>query len=497
MNETIALYESFRKRIKAFHYALWMISWDSLTEAPNGCYENRAIQTGVLAEEYYKIQTSQECVDTIQKLYEQREELEPVLRHEITEMKRDLDKTLKVPMDEFVRYQTLRATSETIWAKAKNANDFSIFAPVLEEIVAYMRRYVGYQKTDELQGYNILLDEYERDFTTKEYDVFFDLLRKELVPLVKQITGQQQPEQPFASLPYDTQTQKEFANYLIDVLDFDKEHGLMKESEHPCTSNFSSSDVRFTNHYYETVVLSGIFSAIHELGHAIYEQQCDPELEVTASGGGASMAMHESQSRFFENMIGRSKEFWAVHLPKLRAFFPEQLKDISLDDFYTQINHVANSFIRTEADELTYPLHIMLRYDIEKKLISGELEVKDLPETWNRLMKEYFGLEVPSNKMGVLQDVHWSGGMFGYFPTYALGSAYAAQIFAAMNQDFNVMDSLKDGTTAQINAWLKEKIHHYGSSKYPKEILKLATGQDFDPQYYITYLKNKYQAIYL
>lgn len=496
MTETIALYESFRKRIKAYQYALWMISWDSMTEAPNGCFENRAIQTGILSEEYYKIQTSEECVSTINYLFEHREELEPVLRHEITEMKQNLDKTLKIPMAEYVRFQTLMATSETIWAKAKNADDFSIFAPVLEEIVAYMRRYVEYQKTDKLQGYDILLDEYERGFTTKEYDVFFDLLRKELVPLVKQITKDQQEDHAFASLKFDTETQKQFAEYLIDVLGFDREHGLMKESEHPCTSGFGSSDVRFTNHYYETVILSGIFSAIHELGHAIYEQQCDPSLEVTASGGGASMAMHESQSRFYENMIGRSKAFWAVHLSRLQELFPHQLSDITLDDFYHQINHVANSFIRTEADELTYPLHIMLRYDIEKKLISGELAVQDLPETWNLLVKEYFGLDVPSNKVGVLQDVHWSGGMFGYFPTYALGSAYAAQIYAAMNRDFDVMDSLTSGSTAQINTWLKEKIHQYGASKYPKEILKHATGEDFDPQYYLTYLKEKYQAIY-
>lgn len=208
------------------------------------------------------------------------------------------------------------------------------------------------------------------------------------------------------------------------------------------------------------------------------------------------MGMHESQSRFYENMIGRSRGFWEVHYGKLQELFPEQLKDVPLDDFMKHINRAECSFIRTEADELTYPLHIMLRYDMEQAFMKGELEVKDFPKHWNQLFEKYFGI-VPSNDTeGVLQDVHWAYGNVGYFPTYALGSAYAAQIYHAMNQDFNVEESLKEGTTKKINDWLKEHIHRYGASKTPEEILKAATGESFNPHYYVDYLKDKYSRIY-
>jgi carboxypeptidase Taq len=225
-------------------------------------------------------------------------------------------------------------------------------------------------------------------------------------------------------------------------------------------------------------------------------QQCAPELGDTFSDDGASMGMHESQSRFYENIIGRSREFWEVHYPKLVEFFPEQLKGVTVDNFVAFVNRAENSFIRIEADELTYPLHIMLRYDIEKRVVSGELAAKDLPAVWNAKMQEYFGITPPTDKQGVLQDIHWAGGSFGYFPTYALGSAIGCQLFAAMNKDFDVLGSLKSGNTQQINDWLREKIHKYGATKYPMDILRDATGEDFDAKYFIEYLIDKYSRLY-
>lgn len=497
MQETIQLYEQFRSKIKAYQYALWVISWDSLTEAPDGSFAYRAKQTGILSQEYYKLTTSPEYVSVVDALFNAKDSLDEVLAHEIIETKKSMDKTRKIPMDEYVAFRKLMATSEATWAKAKQTNDFAAFAPVLEEILGFMRKYVSYLETDELKGYNVLLDEYESGFTTKEYDAFFDLLKERLVPFVRKITAlQQQPKTAFSQAFYPKADQITFAKYLQKVLQYDTDRGLMKESEHPCTSGHSRSDVRWTNHYHENMVLSGIFSAIHELGHALYEQQCDPALEDTFSDGGASMAMHESQSRFFENMIGRSKAFWEVHLPELKKLFPEQLQDVSVEQFYREINRVENSLIRTEADELTYPLHVMLRYDIEKQLLAGELEVKDLPSVWNAKIHEYFGIDVPNDSKGVLQDVHWSGGMFGYFPTYALGSAYSAQIAQAMNKSFHVLGSLSSGSTKEINAWLQEHIHRFGSTKYPKELMLIATKEEFSAQYYIDYLINKYSEIY-
>jgi carboxypeptidase Taq len=224
--------------------------------------------------------------------------------------------------------------------------------------------------------------------------------------------------------------------------------------------------------------------------------QVDPTLNDTLSWDGASMAMHESQSRFYENMIGRSPLFWKVHYPKLKETFPEQLRDVPQETFIRYINQSGYSFIRTEADELTYPLHIMLRYEVEKAVVEEGLRAEDIPAFWNERFRDYFGMTLPTDTLGVLQDVHWATGEFGYFPTYALGSAYAAQIYAAMEKDLDVERALASGTTGEINEWLREHIHRYGASRYPKEILKLATGEDFNPNYYVEYLVNKFSSVY-
>lgn len=497
MNEIIEKYKKIRAKIKAFEYAMWIIGWDSATEAPKGCFEERAKQTGVLSEELYKLQTSDEYIEIIDKLYENRASLDSILKHEIEVVKKSVDRTRKIPMNEYIEYEMLLSQSQNIWAEAKNNNNFELFRPYLEKIVTFIKKYVKYLETDELKGYDIMLDLFETGFTTKEYDEFFGLLKKELVPFVKEITNKKlNYNNAFESKTYPRLEQIEFANYIQEVMCYDIKHGLMKESEHPFTSGVSSRDVRFTNHYYEDLLISSIFSAIHELGHATYEQQVNPELDDTFSTGGASMAMHESQSRFFENIIGRSEEFWRIHYPKLQEIFSEQLRDTTLDDFVKAINKVENSLIRTEADELTYPLHIMIRYDIERMLMNDEIEVADLPKVWNKMVYEYLGIDVPSDTLGVLQDMHWSDGSFGYFPTYALGSAYAAQIYYKMKQEIDIKKSLLSGTTKEINEWLKEKIHKYGATKYPKEIMLIATGEEFNPMYYINYLKEKYSKIY-
>ena len=301
----------------------------------------------------------------------------------------------------------------------------------------FNKKYVKYLETKELKGYDVLLDIYEEGMTKEKYDKFFSLLKAEIVPLVHKINSLKPLEVSFKDKLFDINKQKEFANYLMDVMCFDKSRGLMKESEHPFTSGYGTTDVRITNHYYEDLLISSIFSCIHELGHATYEQQSNPDLDSTLLGGGASMAMHESQSRFYENIVGRSYEFWVRHYPKLKSIFSEELKDVTLDEFYKYINNVECSLIRTEADELTYPLHIMVRYEIEKLIIESDVDVCELPSIWNKLYKEYLGIDVPSDKEGILQDVHWAGGSFGYFPTYALGSAYGAQMLDAMKKDLD------------------------------------------------------------
>ena len=497
MEEAKKFYEEQRRKLKAMEYIGFLTDWDLQTEAPRGSMETAAAQQAVLAELEYKMQTDPQYVQAVDTLYENREQLSPVLAHEIQRQKKSLDEIRKVPMEDYVSYQELVSNAYPLYVEAKQNNSFETFAPSLEKIIDFQRKLADWLSTEERQGYDVLLDQYEEGFGTREYDRFFGVLREKLVPFVHKVADKKLSyDRSFAEKTYDADKQREFCRYLQEVMCFDKSRSVLKESEHPFTSGFGSRDVRITVHYYPENFVSSIFSAIHETGHGLYEQQSDPALDETFSGGGASMGLHESQSRFYENMIGRSRAFWEVHYGKLQEIFSEQLGEVPLDDFVKYINTVERSFMRTEADELTYPLHIMLRYDMERAFMKNELEVKDFPRYWNQLFREYFGMEPPTDTLGVLQDVHWAYGNVGYFPTYVLGSAYAAQIYHAMNRDFDVEASLKNGTTQKINDWLREHIHRFGASMPPAEILKNATGEEFNPQYYVDYLIEKYSRIY-
>ncbi len=496
LSKVINTYIDYRTKMQALEYASYVISWDSETEAPVGCLEERSKQIGVLSEMSYKLERSEEYINCVKTLYENIDSLEDVLKVEIKKVYKDLLNSLKVPMEELVEYSILISKAQNIWAEAKVSNDYKKFESTLSDIIKFNKRYVKYLETEELKGYNVLLDIYEEGMTKEKYDKFFKLLKEEIVPIVHKINNKEPFKCSFKDKLFDINKQKEFAKYIMDVMCFDRTRGLIKESEHPFTSGYGTSDVRITTHYYENLLISSIFSCIHELGHATYEQQCNPELNSTLVGGGASMAMHESQSRFYENVVGRSYEFWERHYPKLQSIFSEELKDVTLDEFYKHVNNVECSLIRTEADELTYPLHIMVRYEIEKLIIESDVDVKELPSLWNKLYKEYLGIDVPSDKEGILQDVHWAGGSFGYFPTYALGSAYGAQMLDSMKKDLDFEKVIGKENLKEINDWLKNKVHIYGSTKTPDELMNIATGKSFDASYYVEYLKNKFSKLY-
>ncbi len=490
-------YREILMKQKAYSYVLTIAGWDSNTEAPRGAFARRAEMLGVISGELFQLQTSNEYQEVINGLFERYNELDDITQREIKKAKKNLDKIIKIPKDEFIEYNKLINLSQKVWEDAKQNNDFGSFKGNLDKIVAFNKKFIKYYKIDD-QPYNVLLDEYEDGMSMKEYDNFFDTLKRDLVPFVKEVLNSGKVlNDAFITDIYPKEKQKEFANYLIDVVAFNRDNGLMKESVHPFTWNTHSSDVRFTTRYLEDFMFSSIFAAIHELGHATYEQQIDSKWDNTILNGGTSMGIHESQSRFYENIVGRSFEFWEVHYPKLLEIFPKQLKNISLDDFYRGVNKVEASFIRVEADELTYSMHIMIRYEIERMLFSDEIKVDDLPKVWNEKMMEYLGIEPKNDSEGVLQDVHWSVGMFGYFPTYALGSAYAAQFYYAMKKEIDIENIVKSNNIKTINKWLKEKIHQFGGSKTPKELLLEVTGEEFNPKYYITFLKEKYSKLYL
>jgi len=496
LQNKIDSYKKIRERLLAYYYLMNIVYWDAATIAPVESYVERGNYLGLLSEDLYKIRTGEEFTGLVDYLYANKNSLDAEFAHEIEIIKEEIEQTKKIPMNELIAYEKVLNDAQVKWEEAKNKNDFEIFKPYLEKIVEYKRKEVKYLETEQFKGYDVLLNMFERGYTQKEYDEFFNTIKEELVPFVKQVCNINNKYFDFQKFEYPVELQKQVEKYMGEVLCFDFNRGTTAQSEHPFTWNTSPSNVRITNHFHLNDFDSSLFSAIHEFGHATYEQGIDRKYDGTFISGGVSMAMHESQSRFYENIIGRDYDFWKVHFSKLKEIYKEQFKDVTLEDFYLYINKVEASFIRTEADELTYPLHVMLRYELEKQLIDGSLEVKDLEKAWNDKIKEYFGIEVPCSSKGVLQDSHWSGGSIGYFPTYALGSAIASQLYYKMNEDFDVKQSLLSKNTKQINQWLNDKIHKYGSSKYPKEILEDALNEKFNVNSYIKYLKDKYSKIY-
>lgn len=495
MENALKIYNETNRKLKALGYAGFLISWDMETEAPLGA--DHLKESAALSEMSYMLSTSEEYTAAIKTLYDNADKLTPVLSHEIKLAWENAEDLKKIPMDEYVAFGTLTDKFYNVYVDAKRTNDFAKALPYYEKIVEYRRKYVKWLEKDGKTGYDVLLDGFESGLTQKECDAFFTLLREKLVPLIHKIKDRKLPfDESFAKKIYPTAGQKEYQEYLRGVIGFDPKYTVTKESEHPFTNDCGPTDVRITNHFYEDNFISSIYSAIHEMGHGLYELQVSRELDDTMSGGGVSMAMHESQSRFLENMIGRSRAFWDTHFARLAGIFKEQLAGVTARDMWLLSNKVEPSLVRTEADELTYSLHIMVRYEMEKALMSGEIEAKDIPERWNALYKEYLGVDVPSDKEGCLQDVHWAYGEFGYFPTYALGSAYAAQIYHAMGKVLDIDAEIRTGSLSGIEAWLKEHIHKYGSSLDSRDILKLATGEDFNPTYYVDYLVGKYSGIY-
>lgn len=361
--------------------------------------------------------------------------------------------------------------------------------------MAFNRKAAGWYNP-EMQPYDALLNEYEQGLTMETLDAFFACLRSAIVPLLAAIQKAEQIDDSFLRKSYPVAAQREFSDYLMDVLGLDRRYCGIAETEHPFTTNFNNKDVRITTHYHEDNVASSMYSVIHEGGHALYELDCDDCYNYTFLAGGVSTAIHESQSRFFENIIGRSEGFIHYIYPKLQELFPEQFSGVTANDFYRAVNKVQPSLIRTEADELTYCLHIMVRYELEKRLISGELAVRDVPAQWNKLYKEYLGVEVPNDTLGCLQDTHWAGGMIGYFPSYALGSAYGPQMLAVMEKRQGpIADAVAKGDLSGVRGWLKENIHRYAGFYSPGELFNRVCG-DFNAEYYTEYLIKKYSELY-
>ena len=485
---------SLQTKMYAFRCASSSLYLDSVTVAPSDTAQGRGVALGVLAGEQHKLMTDPAVGELLDFLDAHSGELDQLQRRQVEELTRSYRQLQRIPADEYMAYAQLTNKASDVWHKAKENNDFAAFQPLLEQLVDVNRRFASYYDPDKAP-YDALLNEYERGVDSVYLDRFFAVVRERLVPVIHAIGDREQPDDSFLHRHYPVESQRRFSDYLMDVLGLDRAHCTIGETEHPFTLEFNNKDVRITTHYNEDNMASSMYSVIHEGGHARYELNIADEVQYTCLSGGVSMGVHESQSRFYENIIGRSRPFIQAVFPKLQEFFPQQLCDVTEEQFYRAVNKAQPSLIRIEADELTYCLHIMVRYEIEKQLIGGTLAVKDVPETWNRLYKEYLGVDVPDDKHGCLQDSHWSGGSFGYFPSYALGSAYGAQMLRNMEKEIDVWGPVSRGDLSGVSGWLKERVHQFGGLLTPAEAVQNACGS-FDPTVYTDYLANKYSQLY-
>lgn len=492
------IYEAL-KRDKAYTHVLTLLSWDQETEAPKKSIDNIAETV-----EYFSKMKYENIINPVikEKVYSiNEEELSDLDRKIIKKLKKEyFEKLAKIPVEEEAKFLALVSKSCSVWEEAKVTDNFEILKPYLKDLIVSVKKFINYRGYEGIP-YNTLLDDYETGLNTDILDSFFDKVREELVPFILKILKTKNDKIEKAKLKlnrkFDVHKQKEMNLELAGMLGFDFSRGVIKESEHPFTTNMSNKDVRLTTHYYENDVLSAIYSTIHEVGHAIYEQQVLDEYDNTGIlGSGSTMGIHEAQSRFYENVIAKNMSFMPIIKGLLKKYFDF---DITEEELYLVINEVKRQYIRTEADELTYPVHVMIRYEIEKELFSkldGDVSVEDIANKWDDLYEKYLGIRPRTRKEGVLQDPHWVYGEFGYFPAYAIGSAYASQMFNALNKEMIAEELIANKEFNKINKFLYERIHKYGSSLEPKDLIKNCCDEEFNPTYYIKYLKDKFSKIY-
>ena len=495
LQEALAALDALQRKMAAYDHALGLIYYDGATAAPSGTAKNRGESLAILGEASYELSTCKATEELLDALWAQKDELDEAHRRMVFLLRQSLEELRKIPMEEYIAYQRLVNESEDVWHRAKAENNYAAFEPYIDKIVETKKRFAAYVKP-EMDAYEYCLDKYEEGLTRKTCDEFFAALRENLVPLIQKVcAAENKPDMNLLKFHAPIEKQRILSDYLMDVLGIDRAHCVLGETEHPFTTGFTKYDCRITTHYYEDSMASSLFSVVHEGGHGMYDMGVKDEFAYTCLGGGVSMAVHESQSRFFENIIGRSRAFVKLIAPKLRELFPE-LKDADDEELYRAFNDSYPSLIRIEADELTYCQHIMVRYELEKALFDGKITAADLPAEWNRLYKEYLGVDVPDDTRGVLQDTHWAGGMFGYVPSYALGSAYGAQLLKKMEETTDVFGEVEKSNLAPVRDWLRENIWQHGSLYTPGVLMESAFGGKFDANYYVEYLKAKFTENY-
>ncbi len=495
-------FDQFLKSIKGLSYlssTLAVLEWDQQVYMPSQGSKVRGETMAYLAGQLHHKLVSKEFAQQL-KLVRQLADDKKLNDKQMAifkEVDRVYQRQRKLPQEFVEELAKSTAVAHHKWAEARQQSNYKLFLPYLKHIVELKQQeanYVGFKESP----YDALLDTYEPGLTSAQLDEIFAPLKEFLIPFIKKIKRAKNKfnsRMIIGKFPLDKQQQ--FLKELNDQIGFSYETGRLDSSTHPFTTSFHPEDVRITTRYDERDIQYAIFSDIHEAGHAFYEAGLPPEHFGTPLAESISLGIHESQSRMWENQIGRSKQFWQHFYPLLRKYFPKPFKLIKLNDFYRVINNVQTSLIRTESDEVTYNLHIIIRYELEKDLIEGKIKVEDLSKLWNSKIKQYLGITVPKDAKGVLQDVHWSGGSIGYFPTYSLGNLYSAQFFAAVQKTIpNLYDQIADGNFKSIHQWLHKNIHQHGKFYTADQLVKKVTGESLNSKYFVEYIKNKYSELY-
>lgn len=479
-----------------------LLEWDHETYMPPGAADIRAEQLKILAGLIHKEKTSTKFAKALDALIDIHsgniiaKNLKEEQKAALKEWRRDYLHDHALPQAFVKDFAKLTSKAQSVWRNAKNENDFSLFAPYLEKIVAMCRKKAEYLKYKD-NPYDALLDLYEPEASYQEIKTEFTSLKRNIIGLLKKITASKVIDDSFLQGKFDHGKQLKFGHLILDAMGYPKNYGRLDLSTHPFSSSCHPTDSRITTRIHPTSLISNISVCLHEGGHSLYEMGLPQEHYGSPLGEAISLGVHESQSRWWETRIGQSKPFWQYYLPLLTKEFKGALENVDLEKFYRAINKVEPSFIRVEADEVTYPLHVILRFELEAALIDGTLKVKDVPEAWNGKMQELLGITPKNNAEGCLQDVHWSMGGLGYFPTYTLGNMYAAHLFAPFEKQHpDWANRVAKGELGFIKDWLAENVYQHGRRYTSKELLKHASGQPFSAKAYIDYLNKKYSEVY-
>ncbi|MCH8960702.1 MAG: carboxypeptidase M32 [Bacteroidetes bacterium] len=498
MQERLDVLKTLLARVADLNAAADVLEWDQETYMPDGAAEVRGHQVATLRKLAHEFFTADEVGTLLEALAPATQALDPVSTEAslVRVARRDYEKALKIPAALVAEMAEAVARGKQAWRKARESDTYATFAPHLERLID-----LNVQKAEALGYddclYDALLDQYEEGMKTATVEAVFADLRARLVPIVHAIAEREPPDDRVLRQTFDKQKQWDFGLEVIKDFGYDFDRGRQDLSTHPFTTSFSITDVRLTTRVDERYLPSALFGTLHECGHGLYEQGIDLALDRTPLADGTSLAMHESQSRLWENLVGRSRAFWQRYYPRLQTFFPDQLAGVSLDAFYRGINKVEPSLIRVEADEVTYNLHVMLRFELEQAMVEGRVTVAELPDLWNEKMEEYLGLRPETDADGVLQDIHWSLGAIGYFPTYSLGNLMSAQLFDQAKQDLPDLEArIAAGQFAELLGWLRTNIHQYGRKLEALDILERVTGEGLQAGPWLDYIREKYGEIY-